>query len=281
MNEGVVYALISLLFAGVNDTLFKRQAISGQCRGQYMIIVGSVWALVFSVSALCHGGHLPNSTTILFGLIVGLFSASANYLLIYSMQTLEAGIAATIYRLNLAVAVLLALVFLNENIYLTKMAGILMAIVAIMLFFPRLDNVTSNFRASFLVAIMASVLRALMGIGYKVAITKGVSIDWFLAVSGICWIMLGTMGAFRRGGEYEFQKGNMVRGTISGLLICGIVFFFARALAKGQASVVIPITQMSFIVTTLLAWFIWRERMTLKAIAGLVLACFSILMLGI
>jgi bacterial/archaeal transporter family protein len=281
MNESVIYALISLLFAGANDTMFKRQAISGQCQGQYMVIVGFVWAAVFAAAAFFQNDYLPNSTTIVYGLTAGLFSAVANYLLIYSMQKLEAGIAATIYRLNLAMAAFLAILFLNEKVSFSNTAGILMAVVSVILFSNRENRTSSKISIAVLIVIIASMLRALMGISYKLAMIKRVQMSLFLAVSGVCWMMIGIMSVFLGSKNFELHNGNLVRGIISGLLICSIVFFFAKALEKGQASIIIPITQMSFVVTTLLAWFFWRERIPLKAIIGMVIACVSVFLLSI
>lgn len=280
MNEGIGYAILSLFFAGASDTVFKRQATSGHCIGQYMIIVGIVWTIVFSAAAFIQNEYMPNSTTIFYSLITGMFSAVANYLLIYSMQKLQAGIAATIYRLNMAIAVFIAVIFLNETISLPKIIGISIAIVSIILFFDRSGNASSILSAAVFIAIIASMLRALMGIGYKLAMTKGVQHNWFLAGNGLCWILIGLLNIIFTDRAFKVHIENVWTGFLSGLLICGIVFFFAKALACGQASVIIPIAQMSFIVTTLLAWLIWKEKLSKKVLIGMVLACISIFLLS-
>ncbi|HBG78669.1 MAG TPA: hypothetical protein DDW84_07505 [Phycisphaerales bacterium] len=280
MNEGIGYALLSLFFAGASDTVFKKQATSGHCVGQYMIIVGLVWTVVFSTAAFIQNEYTPNSTTIFYSLITGLFSATANYLLIYSMQKLQAGIAATIYRLNMAIAVFAAVVFLNETLSSLKVIGVLIAIVSIILFFDRSNNTSSVLSAAVFIAITASLLRALMGIGYKLAMAKGVQHNWFLAGNGLCWTLTGLLNIMFTDKVFKVHLENIWTGLLSGLLICGIVFFFAKALTCGQASVIIPIAQMSFIVTTLLAWFIWKEKLSKRVLIGMVLACVSILLLS-
>jgi drug/metabolite transporter (DMT)-like permease len=280
MNEGIGYALLSLLFAGASDTVFKRQATSGYCVGQYMIVVGAVWTIVFSIAAFIQNEYMPNSTTIFYSLITGMFSAIANYLLIYSMQKLQAGIAATIYRLNMAIAVFIAVIFINESISLPKIIGISIAIISILLFFDRSGNKSSVLSSAVFIAIIASMLRALMGIGYKLAMAKGVQHNWFLAGNGLCWIFIGLFNIISSDRIFKVHIENIWTGILSGLLICGIVFFFAKALACGQASVIIPIAQMSFIITTLLAWFIWKEKLSKKVLIGMVLACISIFLLS-
>lgn len=280
MNQGISYALLSLFFAGANDTVFKRQATSGYCIGQYMIIVGLVWTMVFSITAFIQNENMPNSTTVFYSLVTGMFSGVANYLLIYSMQKLQAGIAATIYRLNMAIAVFIAVIFLNETVSLLQIIGILIAIVSIILFFDRSNSMPSMRSIAVFIAIIASLLRALIGIGYKLAMTEGVQHNWFLTGNGLCWILIGLLNIIFINKTFKVHLDNILTGLLSGLLISGLVFFFAKALAYGQASVIIPITQMSFIITTLLAGFIWKEILSKKVLIGMVLACVSILLLS-
>jgi uncharacterized membrane protein len=59
------------------------------------------------------------------------------------------------------------------------------------------------------------------------------------------------------------------------------VLFFAKALSAGQASVVIPIAQMSFLVTALISWPILKERFTLRKIIGLTSATAAIVALSL
>ncbi|MEJ2424111.1 MAG: hypothetical protein P8101_06560, partial [Candidatus Thiodiazotropha sp.] len=44
MNHAVLYALLSLFFAGLNDLVFKRYAIKARSRGTIIAVIGVVWA---------------------------------------------------------------------------------------------------------------------------------------------------------------------------------------------------------------------------------------------
>ena len=94
-------------------------------------------------------------------------------------------------------------------------------------------------------------------------------------------ILAGLTNVILTDKTFKVHHINIGRGVVSGLLICGIVFFLAKALESGQASVVIPIAQMSFVVTALLAWLFWGEKLSRKAITGMILACVSIILLSI
>ena len=280
MNQSLLFALISLIFAGANDALFKRQALSGQCKGQYMSVVGTVWLIVFSIAALLHGPFIPNRQTIVYGLSVGAISAIGNYLYIYSMNKLEASVAATIYRLNLALAACIAMIFLNENMTALNFLGVVFACLAVLLFAGKHLTDAAGMWATLCIAIIASIFRAFMGIGYKLAMNNGVNADWFLSGSGLCWLLVGISMAYLGKKQFSPARDTLINGFVSGFLVCGIVYFFAVALKTGKACIVIPIAQMSFIVTAIISFFLFKEKFSYTKIAGMLFACLSIILLG-
>jgi drug/metabolite transporter (DMT)-like permease len=280
VTHSFLYALISMLFAGANDTLLKKQAISGHCQSQYMAVAGVVWSSVFICSAFYRGQYLPSPETISWTLAIGVLSAFANYMLIYSMRKLEAGVASTIYRLNLALAAIIAFVFLAEPINLLKICGLILACSAVFCFVQHQQKIISKgVWPMLLVVVIASAMRAVYGICYKIALAKGVQYMWLLSGPGLGWTVLGTITAFNSGG-LRIPVGNLLRGVFSGFLLCGLIFFFAKALEDGQASVIIPISQMSFVITAVLAWLFFKEKPSVRKIVGLVLACLSISILS-
>ena len=276
MTHSFIYALISLLFAGANDTLLKKQAISGHCQSQYMAIAGIVWSSVFICSAIYQGQYPPSWETVKWTLTIGVLSAFANYMLIYSMRKLEASVASTIYRLNLALAAIVAFIFLAEPITLLKIFGLILACSAVFCFAQHQQRIVSKgIWPMLLIVVIASSMRAVYGICYKVALAKGVEYMWLLAGPGLGWTVLGITTAFNNDG-LKIPAGNLLRGVFSGFLLCGLIFFFAKALEDGQASVIIPISQMSFVVTAVLAWLFFGEKPSVRKIVGLLLACLSI-----
>ena len=66
-------------------------------------------------------------------------------------------------------------------------------------------------------------------------------------------------------------------GKATGALVCGIVYFMLLATSLAEASVVVPVAQLSFIVTTLLGVCFHgeklnpRKRLALAAAVGCIL----------
>jgi drug/metabolite transporter (DMT)-like permease len=276
--NGVLFALISLAMAGLNDLLFKRQARSAEC-GRYMAIVGVVWTGVFSAAAI-FSQAAPTTSSLLWGLLAGSFSALANYLLILSLRKLDASVGATIYRLNMVPAAILALLFLGEELSPYKALGLALGCLAVLVIQSggRRERRHGGIEPALLLAITASLLRALMGITYKLAASA--QREWFLAAQGPMWIGVGLMTRPRGKSRAALAGPDIFLALASGILICGNVFSFSWATQLGDASVVIPISQMSFIVTTLLAQLLMKERMTASKALAIALALAAVLFLS-
>ena len=48
MTTPVLYALLSLFFAGLNDLVFKRYAAKDRSRGMVVFAIGLVWAASYN-----------------------------------------------------------------------------------------------------------------------------------------------------------------------------------------------------------------------------------------
>lgn len=77
----------------------------------------------------------------------------------------------------------------------------------------------------------------------------------------------------RRGISYAF-----ITGVLGG---AGNILFFRSLMEGGKASIVVPVTSLSPVVTVLMGYFILRERLTLVQKAGLLLAFVAIYLLSL
>ena len=110
----VLLALLSMACAAVNDIVFRLYRRQHRPVGSYLAAIGFVWAGVFSLLAAPKVFWLCDGVTLRWGLASGCLSVVSNILLVHAMARHEAGACATIYRLNLAPAALLAFVLLGE-----------------------------------------------------------------------------------------------------------------------------------------------------------------------
>jgi len=279
----LLLAVVSMVCAAANDFVFKLYARRHDSTGSYLAIIGFVWAGVF-IGFLPSLACLLNYKTAAWGIISGVFSICANILLVKSLAKEDVGICATIYRLNLVPAALLAFILFKEPVTVPRLTAIATGIVAIWLFSWPSRKSASKFVFSLVIwlTVTASLLRAGMGLSYKAGLLNGANEYGLLVINGFIWIIGGTICHFVVDQKkWRIPPATVAFGVLSGVLVCGITLFMMLALKHGDASLVLPVTQMSFALTALAGIVVIREPLTFKKCLGIALAMICILLMGV
>ena len=77
-----------------------------------------------------------------------------------------------------------------------------------------------------------------------------------------------------------FDRKTFGYGALSGVFVAGILIFMVKSLKYGEASIVLPIQQMSFLATFFLGVIFLKEKITLRKIAALVCGAAALLLLS-
>ena len=281
------WALACMLFAAGNDLLFKFFAGKNRGNGFFVSVVGVVWFAVTLAFALNAPTPEAWRNTIIWGCISGFFSLGGNVLMLDAMRSLDAGVCSTIYRLNLVPVTVGAALLLNENITGMQYCGIACACAAVCAFVPRSSgNVRSKLNWAFVIMIIASLMRAAMGLSYRYGFEHGASEKYVVVINSLFWIFGGVLYAFWRERSllpYSKQdwKNLFFLGGFSGSLVTGIVITMAMATKLGAASVVLPISQMSFLVTGALGIWLLKEKLTWSKAIAFMLGVAAVLLLSL
>jgi len=283
MNYPVIFALGSMLCAGINDFIFKRYVSKTRSNGLYLSLTGIFWALIFYVASLFSDGLKFDSNTVIYGLICGFFSIVAQVFLLEGLRGTDVSIGSTIYRLNFVVVIILAPLFLGESLTLLKIGGGLLAIGSALFLSKNNQGQKAHhiYKLSFLsLVIVASILRGLMGFFYKVAINHNIANNTFLFVNACLWIVGGLIYASFFERETFISRKIIIYSGISGFLIAGIVLFLLLAVTGGEAIIAIPLSQLSFIITSILSVLFLKEEATTIKITGIFFAVGAIFCLS-
>lgn len=279
----IFLALLSMICAAANDFVFKLYARRRGSVGAYLAVIGIIWAFVFTVG-LPSWDCLLDRKTAQWGILSGVFSITANILFVKALVKEDVGICSTIYRLNLVPAAFLAFILFKEPITVPRLTAITAGVAAILLFSWPAGKAISKpvLSASILLIVLASFLRAGMGLSYKAGLLNGGNEYGLLAVNGLIWIVGGTICHFVVDREkWRIPSSVLSYGGLSGALVCGIVLFMMLALKYGDASLVLPVTQMSFALTALAGVVLMKEPLTARKFAGVSLGIFCILLMGV
>ena len=265
----IFWAVISLIFSACIDITFKLYAGKSRSSGVLISGCGLVWIgmAVFSLN------HVPSSWsgTLFWGLLSGFFSAGGNLLMLGAMRTLDVGVCSTVYRLNMVPALLGAVLFLGEEMSGRDMLGVVFALLAVAGFVPWQNRGSGRklVLPALGVMVLASLMRASMGLSYRYGFTHGADRDWVVFLNGIFWFA-GGWGYYW---VYERRRRQLVREQprpgrksqglyvlLAGVFVGGNVFAMALSLQLGNASVVLPIAQMSFVLTGLIGVLFFKEK---------------------
>ena len=281
MSLGIIFALCCVLCSSTNDFIFKLYAVKSTKRGVLIFWIGVIMSL--ALFRLPPEG-INYQATIFYGLLSGFFSVTANILLIDGMRHQSAGFSSLIYRLNLIPTVLAGVIILNESLKTIQWCGIACALIAIVIFGiadSKINTWSKAAKTGLIMVIIAALLRAAMGITYKYGFLHGADRIYVPWLNGICWVIGGILYALLREKDFNFlQKTTLKYGLFSGLPVVGIVFFMALSVFYGDASIVLPVAQMSFPLTFLLGHFILKEKCNIFHFFSLGLAIIAVYLLS-
>ncbi|MDF1579204.1 MAG: DMT family transporter [Desulfuromonadales bacterium] len=285
ISTSVLYALLSLTCAGVNDVVFKRYAGKDRSRGGYVFGIGLIWLILQLAYAAIRGIEFTLSDiSLVYGFAAGVLLTGSNILLLESLSHIDASLGSTVYRLNTIGVVALSVLFLQESLGWVKVLGVVAGIGAVILLYRPGGHGKATgrrFALFFALAVAASLLRAVYGVVSKAGLNQGASLQTLLALSALCWVIGGFVYSLVRENRFRVTGKKAAYASLSGVLVFLIVNFLLLAIEKGQASVVIPIANMSFAVALLLAVALGMERLTLHKIAAVSMAVGSILLLSL
>lgn len=274
----ILFAFCCLGFSAVNDFVFKLYARKVRSRGMFVALIGMVWLLL--LGWLPRGPETSLTATWVWGSISGLFSVAGNLLLIEAMGRQSAGLCSTIYRLNLVLVVAGAWLFLGEALTGMQLAGVVLALAAILAFLPKRNGVPLE-KLGFRLVVLAAVLRAGMGLAYRYGFLHGADRNGVIVINSLFWIAGGLLYARWREGRLTLPDRKLLfYGTVSGLLVVGIVFCMAAALQFGEAGIVLPIAQMSFLGTYLLGMVFLKEPLTRRGMLALAAGIAGVVLLS-
>jgi len=278
----ITFAVLSLVFGGLNEIVFKRYSARERSRGMMISGVGLVWSLLLYADVSLRGDHIDFSNGAgLYGLSAGIVVAAANILLLESLRHMEVSLGSTIYRLNTIVVVFLSVILLGETITFIKFAGVACGVIAVLLLYRHHHNTgqTGTLKLGLTLVIIGALLRAAYGVITKAGLSQGADADALMLIAALSWIVSGFLYAFFIEHRYAITRKKIGYALLSGCLVYGIVKSLLTALSYGEASVVITVANLSFLMALLVALILKMEKLSARKVAAMGFAVGAIALL--
>lgn len=274
MAPGIELALASMIFLGLADLVYKRGAAAGVQAHHFLMLQAWFFAPAVALYGL-YTGTLAPGTAMLWGMTAGLFVFIALYHFARALKSGSVSLVAPIFRLSFTVTVGLAVLLLGEPLTAWKLAGLALALAAVWLLLggeAAGASAPATARASLVQALIAMAAMGAANFLYKVGAATGGSPASFIAGQASTFLPLATGFAWMMDRGIRPPRGGWKYGAAAAAVFLLALIFLFESLTRGEASVLVPITQMGFVVTAAFGLVFLREPFTARKIAGLVFA---------
>ena len=275
----ILYAAGSAFFAGITSILAKcgiRKTDSTVATSlRTMVILLFSWLIVWIVGS---GSQIAaiSGVTLLFLVLSGAATGASWLCYFRALQTGDINKVVPIDKLSTVLTILLALLFLGEGISLRKMVAVFLIAAGIFLMIEKKDvkdQKADGKSGWMLYAAGSAFFASLTAILGKIGIS-GVESNLGTAIRTAVVLIMAWGMVFITGKEKDIKKidrKELVFICLSGIATGVSWFCYYRALQEGPASVVAPIDKLSVLVTVVFSYFVFGEKLTGKALAGLLL----------
>ena len=289
-------AALSALFAGLTSILAKcgiRKTASDVATALRTIVVLLFsWIMVFVV------GSLPTITSIstksLIFLILSGFATGASWICYFKALAMgDVNKVVPIDKSSTILTVLLAIICFGETDNLpVKLSGTALLAVGIFLMIEKKkaaskatvsDTVHEEKRSWMIYAVLAAVFAALTSILAKMGST-GVESNLGTAIRTCVVLVMAWIVVFSQGKQKQLaslDKKELLFIALSGVATGASWLCYYYAIQKGIVSVVVPIDKLSIIVSVVFSYFVFKERLSKKALLGLLLMVGGTLIMAI
>ena len=209
------------------------------------------------------------------GIAAAVFIFTGFWAFMRSVRLGEASVSTPIYRISFIVAAALAIVFLGEALTLRKTAGFLFAGGAIFLlsdFGGRAQGRGGIPPISIVWAVVAMVAVSLLNIVYKLGVMAGEAPSMLMHGQAVFFTGLAFLFAVFSQGGPKFSRAGWAHAAVTGVCFPIGIIALMSAMRTGEASVVVPISQLSFVVSAAMATVWMKERFTKRKLLGIALA---------
>ena len=281
----VLFAFLSAIFAGMTSILAKcgikktDSNVATFIRTLVVLPLSLLMALIvnpnFSLGAV-------SSKTLVFLVLSGL-STGASWLCYFrALSKGDINKVVPIDKSSTVLTIILAVIFLGERVTVYKTLGVVFMAIGTLLMIEKKDTEKKIEGEGWLIyALLSAFFASLTTILGKIGI-EGVESNLGTAIrTAVVIVMSFIMVAFtgKTGEIKKIDKKELGFILLSGLSTGASWLCYYKALQDGEAGIVVPIDKLSILVTIAFSYIVFKERLSKKAMLGLVMIVFGTLVL--
>ena len=281
----VLFAFLSAIFAGMTSILAKcgikktDSNVATFIRTLVVLPLSLLMALIVNPN-LSLGA--VSSKTLVFLVLSGL-STGASWLCYFrALSKGDINKVVPIDKSSTVLTIILAVIFLGEKVTVYKTLGVVFIAIGTLLMIEKKDTEKKSEGEGWLIyALLSAFFASLTTILGKIGI-EGVESNLGTAIrTAVVIVMSFIMVAFtgKTGEIKKIDKKELGFILLSGLSTGASWLCYYKALQDGEAGIVVPIDKLSILVTIAFSYMVFKERLSKKAMLGLVMIVFGTLVL--
>jgi drug/metabolite transporter (DMT)-like permease len=282
MTGGTGYAFAALVCYGLGDFIYKRATAAGV--KPHHFLMGQAWCFTPAIVLYALAtGTLVVAPSALWNGLAGLFMFIGLYNFLRSLATGSVSLVAPIFRLNFVVTALLAILALHEPATPALAVALLLALAAAWLLLGGGEGGkrVSMDRRSLIAVLIATLSLGAANFFHAVGLRHGSTPETALTAQAAVFVTLATGSVRLIDGAIAPPRAMWPHTAAAAAVLFGAFLLMLYGLAIGPASVLVPITQMGFVVTAALGVVALGEAMTARKAAGLAAAVAALAVLAL
>ncbi len=284
----IAFAIASMALQSLADCVYKRGQVNGIVPETFLVFQSYTFGLTALATTLVQGTFPAEPTAWKYGPVCGGLAFCAFYFFLKSLRLGQVSVNTMIFRMSFVLTALLAAAFLDESLTFPKIIGLLAAFTSVLCLTvlpnlirkPTADAADILSRKIFLrLPLLAFLCLGLLSFIYKLAALEKIPSSGLIFIQFTFFSPLAMIyAAFRR--KFYHHLPSIKHGLTAGVLLSSASILLVSALERGEAGIMVPINQMSFGLTALLAVFWFKEKWSLPKTLGMLLATGAVYLLS-
>lgn len=282
----LIAAMLSAVFAGLTAILAKcgiKKTDSDVATAiRTVVVLAFAWVMVFVVGSAGTIASIEIKPMI-FLLLSGLATGASWICYFKALSMGDVNKVVPIDKSSTILSVLLAIICFGETEQLAlKLIGTAILAVGIFMMVEKKQNGPKEERRAWMIyAVLSALFASLTSILAKIGIS-GVESNLGTAIrTGVVLVMAWVI-VFVKGKQRQIKtldKKELVFIALSGIATGASWLFYYYAIQNGIVSVVVPIDKLSIVFTVAFSYFVFKEKLSHKAFAGLLLMVIGTLLM--
>ena len=282
----ITAAILSAVFAGLTSILAKcgiKKTDSDVATAlRTVVVLIFSWIMVFVVGSIDTMADIQLKSLI-FLILSGLATGASWICYFKALSMGDVNKVVPIDKSSTILTVLLAIFLFGEvsNLVMKLVATVILALGILLMIEKKKSAQGAQGRGWMLYAVLAALFAALTSILAKVGIS-GVESNLGTAIRTGVVLLMAWVIVLSRGKQRQLRtldRRELLFIALSGIATGASWLCYYFAIQNGDVSVVVPIDKLSIIVTVIFSFVVFKEKLSLKAFAGLCLMVLGTLLM--